>query len=421
MSHYLVRIQTLRIEAFDAREHALWQALSMFIPFGPLCPNLRELYLNFDGLKISEAHYFTPLLTSSLRSISIYDPDYSHTGEMAACLILDTLRFRNAKMSSISYRGQTSNRILKRITSFSTLHSISIPLCTSKGECKRNMASCLTRNLTNLDINVNHFSDNILQKVEKQFERLVSLTSLTLRGALNTIHKCIHGLDPIASISSFGLCRDPPSPYSDVRIDGLIPSLTSVFPNLHSLHLENVGTDISMVTLNDLISFQERPIRALGLINCFNTLWLTDYIKAILEVWPTLEHLWFEGNSLSAKKLLPLISCSAPSLQDLTFPLRFPDVWDVSVENEVVCPLQYLRIPPPVELNFDCPEAFRHVHGLKKLFPGLRVISERTKITWKFATIDFAIKDINFSEGMYMENKMWKARLSSNVPQRCKW
>jgi len=140
-----------------------------------------------------------------------------------------------------------------------------------------------------------------------------------------------------------------------------------------------------------------------------------------LEVWPTLERLWFEGNSLSAKKLLPLISCSAPSLQDLTFPLRFPDVWDVSVENEVVCPLQYLRIPPPVELNFDCPEAFRHVHGLKKLFPGLRVISERTKSTWKFATIDFAIKDINFSEGMYMENKMWKARLSSNVPQRYKW
>ena len=55
---------------------------------------------NFGGTLL---YYFTPLLTSSLRSISIYDPSSSHTGEMAACLILDTLIFRNAKMTYISY------------------------------------------------------------------------------------------------------------------------------------------------------------------------------------------------------------------------------------------------------------------------------------------------------------------------------
>jgi len=97
------------------------------------------------------------------------------------------------------------------------------------------------------------------------------------------------------------------------------------------------------------MSFQERPMQALDLIN---TLWLADHIENILKVQPTLQHLWFEGDDLSAEYLLPLISCSAPSLQDLTFPLKFPDVWDVSVENEVICPLQYLRTPPPVKYIF---------------------------------------------------------------------
>jgi len=421
MSRYLARIQTLRIAAFDEKEYALWQTLSMFIPFGPLCPNLRELYINFDGLEISEAHYFTPLLTSSLRSISIYDPDYSETGEMAACLILDTLRFRNAKISSIFYRGRTTKRILKRIASFHTLHSISVPLCKPPGQRKSSIASSLTRNLTNLDINVGQFPDNTLQEAGKEFERLVSLTSLKLRGELDTIHKCIRDLNPITSISSFGLCRDVSFSSYTKRIPALIPLLTTIFPNLHSLHLENIGSNILMVTFDDLMSFRERPMKALNLINCLNTMRCMNHIVDILKVWPTLQHLWYQGEDLYAEDLLPLVSCSAPSLQDLTLSLKFPDVWEASVENEAICPLQYLRTPQPVEFDFDCPKTFRHVHELIKIFPGLRVISERTNSTWKFATIDFTIKDTNFAEEHDMELKMLKARRSSEVPYRHKW
>lgn len=387
----------------------------------PLCPNLRELYINLDALKISEAIYFTPLLASSLRSISIYDPNYSDTGELAACFILDTLRFCNAKISSISYRGSTSNRILKRISSFSSLRSVSIPLCDKEGMSKTDITSFLTRNLTNLDINVNHFPGNILRQLGKGFETLAFLTSLSLHGSLSNIYKCICDLNPIASISSFGLYRYPLSSFSERRVTALIPSLATIFPNLHSLHLENIGHNISMVTLNDLMSFRERPMQALDLINCFDTMQYARNIIEILKVWPTLQHLWFEGDDLCAEDLLPLISCSAPSLLDLTLPLKFPDVWNVSVVNEVVCPLQYLRIPPPIKLGFDFPEVFRRAHDLIELFPALRAISERTTSTWKFATIDFAIKDIDITKVEQMRKKMWKERVSSKVRQRHQW
>ena len=51
----------------------------------------------------------------------------------------------------------------------------------------------------------------------------------------------------------------------------LIPLLVSIFPKLHSLLLEGIGKNTSVVTLNDLMSFRERPMQALDLINCLES------------------------------------------------------------------------------------------------------------------------------------------------------
>jgi len=52
------------------------------------------------------------------------------------------------------------------------------------------------------------------------------------------------------------------------------------------------------------MSFQERPMQALDLINI---LWLTNHIENILKVQLTLQYLWFEDDDLSAEYLLPFI------------------------------------------------------------------------------------------------------------------
>jgi len=389
----------------------------MLDPAGWLFPNLQELYIDFGETAISKPYYFAPLLTPSLRSITICSPSTSHYNEEAACAILDRLISRNAKISDITYKGCTSSQIIKRTMGFSRLCSIVIGYCPTreKGACNIHIASFLTRNLTNLDIDVNHFPDNILQEAGKKFERLVSLTSLKLRGELDTIHKCIRDLNPIASISSFGLCRHTSSSFSEERIPALIPSLTVIFPNLHSLHFENIGSNISMVTFDDLMSFRERPIRALDLINCLKSTELTNDIGEILRVWPTLQHLWFEGDDLSAEYLLPLVSCSAPSLQDLTLPLRFPDVWNESIPNKVVCPLQYLTIPPSWE---RFPKVFQYARMLLELFPMLKTISERTGCNGRFATVGIDIHDLSINDANSVNDRINQARSLSNAPIR---
>ena len=414
ISRYLARIRTFRFE--NGKEFGVCSYLYMLDPAGWLFPNLRELYINFGGMGILRPHHFTPLLSPSLRSITFNGPLVNGHDEEASCVILNELKFRNAKISDISYTGYTSSRIIKRIMGFSSLCSIAIVLCPreEKEACNVHIASFLTRNLTNLVINVNHFPENILQETGKQFERLESLTSLTLHGTLNTIHQCIHGLNPIASISSFGLYRDALS-EKQISVPSLTNTILTIFPNLHSLHLQSNPFITSMMTLNDLMSFRERPLRALDLIKCFKSTEPTNIIEEILRVWPTLQHLRFEDGNLSAEHILPLISCSAPSLQDLTLSLKFPDVWNKSIPNKVICPLQHLRIPLPWK---KFPKAFQCARRLLELFPALKTISEKTGLSGRFATVDIDIHDLVIDDENRVNDRIIQARSLSAVPIR---
>ena len=416
ISRYLARIRTFRFENLDHKEFGVCSSLSMLDPVGWLFPNLRELYINFGEMAILKPHYFTPLLTPSLRSITILGPLVNGYNEEASYAILNKLKLCNAKISDISYTGYTSSRIIKRIMDFSSLCSIAVVYCPrqEKEACNVHIASFLTRNLTNLDINVNHFPDNILQETGKQFEHLESLTSLTLRGALNTIHQCIHGLNPIASISSFGLYRHALS-EEQISVPSLTNTILTIFPNLHSLHLQNNPFITSMMTLNDLMSFRERPLRALDLIKCFKSTEPTNIIEEILRVWPTLQHLRFEDGNLSAEHILPLISCSAPSLQDLTLSLKFPDVWNKSIPNKVICPLQHLKIPLPWE---KFPKAFQCARRLLELFPALKTISEETGLSGRFATVDIDVHDLVIDDENRVNDRIIQARSLSAVPIR---
>jgi len=129
ISKYLARIRTFRFENLDHKEFGVCSSLSMLDPAGWLFPNLQELYVDFGEVAIWEPHYFTPLLTPSLRNITIRSPFMSDYNEEAACFILDKLRFPDAKISNIFYKGYTSSRILKRIVGFSSLCSIAIAYC----------------------------------------------------------------------------------------------------------------------------------------------------------------------------------------------------------------------------------------------------------------------------------------------------
>jgi len=156
-------------------------------------------------------------------------------------------------------------------------------------------------------------------------------------------------------------------------------------------------------------------MRALNLINCLRSTELTNDIGEILRVWPTLQHLWFEGDDLSAEYLLPLISCSAPSLHDLTLPLQFPDVWNESVQNKVICPLQYMRIPLSWE---EFPTVFQHARRLLELFPMLKTISERTGRVGRFATVDIDVHDLVINDENRVNDRITQARNLSDVPIR---
>jgi len=389
----------------------------MLDPIGWLFPNLQELYINFSEMAILQPHYLAPLLAPSLRSLTLYTSSNS-IDEEAACDILRRLRSRKAKIREISYIGYSSSLIVEAIMSFSSLRALSIPCCafSKEGECRTITTSFLTRNLTNLDINVDHFPENVLQQLRKGLESLVSLTSLSLRGSLDTIHKFIRDLKPVASISSFGLYRHSLSSSSKDRIAALIPSLATIFPHLHTLHLENMNRNILMVTLNDLMSLQEKPMQTLILINCLKSTDPTNDIREILKVWPKLHHLWFDGDDVFAEEILPLISGSAPFLRDLTLPLRFNDEWNGPIVTQVVCPLQYLRIPPSYELF---PKVFGHARILLELFPELKTISERTGSIGRYATVDLDAHDLSIDNtNSTISEKRKEKRRKLNVPIR---
>lgn len=371
----------------------LWQALSTLGPGGPLCPNLRELHIDLNRISLQDAYQITPLLTSSLRCIALHD---SPSHDSTARIIFDTLRIRNADILDIFYKGKMKDHILERAMSFPNLISVSLPSHSSRHS--ENPITPFLRNLATLDLDVECLRDEILQKLGKWFETLVSLTSLTLRGNLENIHKCIHDLNPITSIHIFGLYRRPSS-EKQMEMAHLIPLFVIIFPNLHSLLLEDMITNASMMTLNDLMSFRERPMRALDL----NHLGITgNDIVEIVRAWPTLERLGVKGDTISARYILPLISCSAPSLRVLSLPvyfplasfpepdspfpprrycmesfLDFPHIW--SQPNEVVCPLQHLSISFVDEtMNFYL--TLGYARKLIELFPRLRTLSETTPL-----------------------------------------
>jgi len=197
-----------------------------------------------------------------------------------------------------------------------------------------------------------------------------------------------------------------------MEIAHLFPLLVTIFPNLHSLLLKDIGNSTSVVTVNDLMSFRERPLRALDLNFCSK---LTENdIAEIVRAWPTLERLWIQGGRLSARYILPLISCSAPSLRDLALPVRFPleslteqnmhvpqkffmesplefpHIW--SQPNEVVCPLHHLRISSKRQTMNFC-QTLGYARKLVELFPRLRVFSDLGPETtrWKDSLPDLHV------------------------------
>ena len=393
----------------------LWQALSTLGLGGPLCPNLRELRIDISNTPFEVPYQIKPLLTSSLRSIAIYDSPHKNY-DCTACIILDMLRFCNADILDIFYEGYMMHHIPERAMRFPNLISVSLP-SDSSGRIIKNPITPFLRNLATLELNLDCFRDDeTLHKLGKWFETLVSLTSLTLHGCLGDIHKCIHDLNPITSIYSFGLHRRPSSETQMTQMDmaHLIPLLVSIFPKLHSLLLEDIGKNTSVVTLNDLMLFRERPMRALDLINCLES--TETNIMEIVRAWPTLERLWIEGGKVSARYILPFISCSAPSLRDLSLPvdfplaslpekdlyssrkfstespLEFPHIW--SQPNEVVCPLHHLRISS-IRTTMDFCQTLGYARKLIELFPRLRVFSEldTETIRWKkcFSDLHVAI------------------------------
>lgn len=101
----------------------------------------------------------------------------------------------SAKTSRISFCLR-SDSAMPIFLSLSTGRAVSSTLVASSVEM---------RDLTTVEINLDHHSKDVLQKLGKWLETLVSLASLNLRGSLQNTDDFIRGLDPIITLScSFG-------------------------------------------------------------------------------------------------------------------------------------------------------------------------------------------------------------------------
>jgi len=159
------------------------------------------------------------------------------------------------------------------------------------------------------------------------------------------------------------------SPVHERQIVHLGPFLATIFPNLHSLHLEfgfgrnpNNQWELINVTLNDLMSFRERPMEALVLTGY---LALDDDPDDMVGIWLILQRQIERRGVCGAREILPLISCSVLSPREtmVVLPLKSLHCLRSSGVNEPICPLQHLKFEY-VELSTKLYDMLQRVRTL---------------------------------------------------------
>ncbi|KAJ3567231.1 hypothetical protein NP233_g6500 [Leucocoprinus birnbaumii] len=301
VSPYLLRIERLHYQNFPSQEeYMLWQALGTFDELNPLCPRLRELsiFIHYNTAA-SWAYHISPLISSpSMATIRLNTQVGYLNSEMAACIMLDTLKYRRIGITSISYTGNTSYRVLLRAMSFTTLESVALP-------SRRQDGSSLTpahitsfyriKNLSSLDVHLSHFDDpRALEDFGKWLQTIgsESLSSITFRGLLKDVYTCIQNRTSMTSINSFGVYIEDVHNNSAVHLSTIISRLPIIAPNLHTLHVEVIsGSQLTLLSLSDLLSLRDMPIRSLAIYRSMVLASPTKGLIDIISTWATLRNI----------------------------------------------------------------------------------------------------------------------------------
>jgi hypothetical protein len=366
----------------NAKERTLWKALMAFDWINPLCPNLRGITFAAGRLYPNTAYDLVPLLVPSLQKIR-FDSVAKNQDEAAVFMLLRFIKLRNIRISDIVYSGYSSRRIVKQIFQFPTLRSAKV--FGSSGYHDYLEASDIqslrpSALLTNLDIDLGMFQSTL--EFGGLVETLQSLSTLSLQGTGSVIINFLRNgsFSLVHSLSLF-LRHSNRAPSLAPNILSII---SSTFPNIHSLCLENkekVNIMNADITLSDIYMLRQRPMRCLIIHSLWLSLCLSDVID-VVETWPTLERLSFVPDprrsfeTYDADKLLPFISRHAPRITELNLPLNISSLVAQPLTARIsVCSLRRLELTLDYPLPLNLEENFMLAQNLLALFPKLYLVT----------------------------------------------
>ncbi|KXN88596.1 hypothetical protein AN958_06940, partial [Leucoagaricus sp. SymC.cos] len=379
---YLSRIRYLHYSSFPSlQESTLLQMLSALCQgFDPLLPNLKGLYLSTNGsINSAMAYNIIPLLSPTLRTLTLHKQHLAPTGESVLTTLLDILRYRNIQIEEINCKGCMSSKIAYRIFRLPSLRSVAIPSRLSGNAItEAEISSSHGLALTRLDVHLALFIKP--EDARDWVKSLRSISDVTLRGSQTELVKFLLEFHRISTVRSFGLYVEGPLENRQnnyARVVGLVPYF---FPHLHTLRLEadhqvwDSGLDLA-----ELKRFEGMQIQTVILRRCCCQFSIDKTLAEIIQCIPTLKYLRitaYQGPLGDARVILPYYSRHARSLIHATLPLQLSSLkrpFDTT-PNESICPLRSLGIS-----TMDLPTDIRSVLGIARnlllLFPHLNMIT----------------------------------------------
>ncbi|KAJ3562819.1 hypothetical protein NP233_g9338 [Leucocoprinus birnbaumii] len=392
---YLSRIKILHFSTFPrAKELTLWLPLLSLGNFSCLCPNLRELYLDFGECGPNAIYYFRTLLSPSIKVINFTSILGANIDAIAGTL-LGVLQRVNTHLEVVKYGRTVSSKTLIQLIKFASLSSLTVTpwLRHSLSWDAATVHSFPpSASLETLDIGLYVMSVESLPALGLWLTRLASLKTLQVFGSWELINSCLFSgpvtLPSLQSLSLVFFFNKVPR-TSDLRIDpAIFRQLSSISPELRALriHNKNAGRDAwtRTLTIDDVLEYGATSLQELSL-DSVNADFDAASIALLTTKWTRLTSLCIApsvdrrvGYTFDTESTLLHVSENGRYLRHLSIPLRnlvFPSIAFPLTRLRFSCPLQTLElcIVEP-ELPGDLGDRLRLVQTLLRLFPNLTAI-----------------------------------------------
>lgn len=325
---------------------------------------------------------FFPLLSPSLVEVDLcgYGNGFD---DLAAVVLFSILKRHNVQLVRLTYRGYVPTRLLRHITQFSSLSSLSIEFCPrpDDGMLLEETHIESLYNLTRLE-NLWLYIDQISEGLESAFgawvASLEALSTLYLHGTWEKISRSIFGSVVFKSVRSVRLSFAP-SERGPSGTD-LFSYTSLAFPALRSLTFYSENPILTTpITIKDIKLLKERRMESFVLGTGPIALSSANIIELLLT-WPTLKELqvllFWDDTMYEAKDILFPVSVHGVHLQRLRLPLDLSSlVTELPLTfSPVNCPLRQLEISTE-DLFEDSPDQAKKKHivvrNLITLFPRL--------------------------------------------------